>query len=96
MTKHEYLDALEAMRSVAEELPEGVDILSGHQEDMGLGCVRKSFHLGGSSIEEAAAVFAVSQIERRSTPAFTKVYFTVGDVSVVQYRDGGGPDAKTT
>jgi len=87
MTIGELLGAQDELRAVEEELS-GLDlnILNARQEDMGLGCIRKTLTLI-DGIERAAAVFNISQLEQRTFPDFYEVYFNVGGVSIVQYRE---------
>lgn len=87
MTIGELLGAQDELRAVEEELSGlGLDILNARQEDMGLGCIRKTLVLI-DGIEKAAAVFGISQLEQRTLPGFYEVYFNMGGVSIAQYRE---------
>ena len=87
MTIRELLDAQDELRAVEEELGRlDLDILNARQEDMGLGCIRKTLVLI-DGIEKAAAAFGISRPEQRASRGFYEVYFNVGGVSIVQYRE---------
>lgn len=91
MTTRELLAAQDELRAVEEALGKlDVDIASAYQADMGLGCVKKTLILK-DGIEAAAELFKTPRLEvRRHPDGFTKLYFTVGGVSVVEYREGCG------
>lgn len=89
MTIRELLAAQDELRAVEEELGKvDADIANAYQDDMGLGCVKKTLILK-DGIEAAAELFKIPRLEvRRHPDGFTKLYFTVGGVSVVEYREG--------
>lgn len=61
-----------------------VDISNIYLDCVGLGCIRKEVILR-HGIEEAAAALRPSELVTANGPGFTKRYFTVGGVSVIQY-----------
>ena len=95
MTIRELMDAQDELNAVAEELGKlDVDISSAYAGSVGLGCVKKELILE-DGIEAAAELFKVPRLEVRSYPdGFDALYFTVGGVSVVEYRRRD-PDAQT-
>lgn len=87
MTIRELLGAQDELRAVEEELSGlNLDILNARQEDMGLGCIRKTLVLI-DGIEKAAEMFGISQLEQRTLLGVHEVYFNVGGVSIAQYRE---------
>lgn len=99
MANKELLAAYDNARDVLSQLVAvlGVEIESVYLSDMGLGQTRAAITLC-DGIERAAASCGAS-VDTRACPGssgFEAAYFVVDGVSVVQYRDGGGPDAKTT
>lgn len=95
MRPRELMDAQDELRAVEEALCElDVDISSAYLGSVGLGCVKKELILG-DGIEAAAELFKIPRLEARSyQDDFDALYFTVGGVSVVEYRRRD-PDAQT-
>ena len=82
MTKREFLDKLDNLRAVADELPADVNIERSYLDDMGVGCMLAKIVLA-SGIEKAA--FSVPKLEAGRRQHVR--YFAVGGVSVMQYEE---------
>lgn len=80
MTKQEALDKLDAMRSVMDKLPAGVEVLDFHADGI--------FMNGRIDIEEAAAALGVPSVENKPvkwSEDTVKAFFCAGDVRVYTY-----------
>lgn len=84
MTKQEFLDKLDDLRAVADELSADVDIERSYLDDMGVGCILAKIVLA-SGIEKAAEAFSVPKLEAGRRQHVR--YFAVGGVSVMQYEE---------
>lgn len=88
MAKKEFRSAWEDIGAVMDELPVGAEPKSAYLSDMGAGQTRAIVTLT-RGIEKAAVAFMVAELETEhchDSSGPEMVYFTVGGVSVVQYR----------